>query len=220
MRDEKSETSMAVSKVKKYIAAHLQEYITAKDLAKAAGYSQYHMIRIFKEETGQSPFEYIRHERLTAAAFALRQSKRKVFDVALDFVFDSHEGFTRAFAKGFGISPKKYANHPPPVGWFIPRRYFNRSKQKSEVKNMEQTSMNPKETGRTKGVSTAGGNSEVVFTQIVERPARKLILWRSKKADDYFSYCEEVGCDENDNTLPWDFFALCKMGLVQLTTLH
>ncbi|MCL2498996.1 MAG: AraC family transcriptional regulator [Defluviitaleaceae bacterium] len=195
MRDEKSEASVAVSKVKAYIAAHLQDYITANDLAKAAGYSQYHMIRIFKEETGQSPFEYIRHERLTAAAFALRRGKRKVVDVALDFVFDSHEGFTRAFAKGFGISPKKYANHPSPIGWFIPRRYFNRSKQKSEVKDMEQTS--------------------VVFTQIVERPARKLILWRSKKADEYFSYCEEVGCDENDNTLPWDFLVGVKEALYE-----
>jgi len=29
----------------------------------------------------------------------------------------------------------------------------------------------------------------------VERPARKLILVRSVKATEYFSYCEEVGCD-------------------------
>ena len=29
----------------------------------------------------------------------------------------------------------------------------------------------------------------------VERPKRKLLFMRSKKANDYFSYCEEVGCD-------------------------
>ena len=37
--------------------------------------------------------------------------------------------------------------------------------------------------------------SSVVFVQIVDRPARKLILKRGKKAEDYFEYCEEVGCD-------------------------
>jgi AraC-like DNA-binding protein len=47
---------------------------------------------------------------VTAAAHALRSGKQKIVDVALDFVFDSHEGFTRAFAKGFGISPKKLRN--------------------------------------------------------------------------------------------------------------
>ena len=42
------------------------------DIARAAGYSQYHAARVFKGETGLSPFEYIRRERLTASARALR----------------------------------------------------------------------------------------------------------------------------------------------------
>ena len=43
----------------------------------------------------------------------------------------------------------------------------------------------------------------VIFTQIMERPARKLILFRSKKANDYFEYCEEVGCGTPENPDPW-----------------
>lgn len=38
-------------------------------------------------------------------------------------------------------------------------------------------------------------SSTVIFTQVIERPARKLILKRGIKAEDYFSYCEEVGCE-------------------------
>lgn len=44
----------------------------------------------------------------------------------------------------------------------------------------------------------------VIFTQIMERPARKLILFRSKSASDYGEYCEEVGCGTPDNPAPWD----------------
>ena len=34
-----------------------------------------------------------------------------------------------------------------------------------------------------------------VFIQVVEKPARKVILKRGIRATEYWSYCEEVGCD-------------------------
>ena len=34
-----------------------------------------------------------------------------------------------------------------------------------------------------------------VFVQIVEKPARKVIIKRGKTATEYFQYCEDVGCD-------------------------
>ena len=176
MHGKNSDNALAAERMKRYIAEHLREPITAMDIAKAAGYSQYHAARVFKGETGLSPFEYIRRERLTASARALRGGHIRVLDVALDYVFDSHEGFTRAFTRGFGISPKKYASCPEPEGWLIPYRYLGRTPLRMEGSVMNQTA--------------------VIFTQIVERPARKLILRRSRKAEDYFAYAEEIGCGE------------------------
>jgi len=184
------ESSVVVNAVQEYVNNHLQEPITASDVARAAGYSPYHAARLFKEETGLSPFEYIRRERLIQSARALRNGSPKVLDVALEYVFDSHEGFTRAFSNAFGITPKKYAAHPIPDGWLIPYRYLNRHKLKSEESSMCQ-------------------QTAVIFTQIVERPARKLILRRSKKAAEYFEYCEEFGCGTPDDPAPWDI--LCKI---------
>lgn len=34
-----------------------------------------------------------------------------------------------------------------------------------------------------------------VFVRAVKKPERKAIIRRGVKADEYFSYCEEVGCD-------------------------
>lgn len=36
---------------------------------------------------------------------------------------------------------------------------------------------------------------ETVFVQVLDRPARKMIVKRGRKATHYFEYCEEVGCD-------------------------
>ena len=98
----------AVRRMQKYIEEHLKDPISLKNLAEAAGYSPWHCAKIFRELTGKTPFEYIRFLRLSKAALLMRDEQVKVLDVALDFVFDSHEGFTRAFSKNFGISPKKY----------------------------------------------------------------------------------------------------------------
>lgn len=184
------EISVAVERMRAYIHAHLLEAITANDIARAAGYSQYHAGRLFKDELGITPFEYIRRERLLHSAHALRDRKPKVLDVALDYVFASHEGFTRAFSNAFGIAPKKFADHPLPEGWMIPYHYLNRSRSKTEDSAMT--------------ASTA-----VIFSQVVERPARKLILFRSRQADNYYAYCEEVGCGVNDESTPWD--TLCEI---------
>ena len=200
----------AVKQMQKYIKEHLQEPMTSSDIAKSVGYSQYHAARLFKKETGLFPFEYIRRERLIQSAHALRngKSKPKVLDIALDFVFDSHEGFTRAFANAFGITPKMYANYPNPDGWLIPYRYLDRHKLKSNLKSEEYSNMETK--------------TAVIFTQIMERPARKLILKRSKKATDYFSYCEEVGCAEDANgeytgaPVPWVILGGIKEALYEV----
>ena len=34
-----------------------------------------------------------------------------------------------------------------------------------------------------------------VFVQMTDRPSRKVILKRGIEAEDYFQYCQEVGCD-------------------------
>jgi AraC family transcriptional regulator len=169
----------AVQRMQNYIEEHITDTITLFMLANAAGYSPWHSARIFKELTGKTPFEYIRKLRLTKAALKLRDENIKVLDVALDFVFDSHEGFTRAFSKEFGITPQNYSKKTPPIQLFIP--YGIRGNYLRLVKGEDKMSEN--------------SNANTIFVQVIDRPKRKLILKRSIKADEYFAYCEEVGCD-------------------------
>ena len=110
---DQAEKVYAVKRMQDYVELHLTEEITLKQLAEAAGYSPWYAAKIFKEITGKAPFDYVRMLRLTGAARVLQEGKSKVLDVALDFVFDSHEGFTRAFTKNFGISPKRYQKDAP-----------------------------------------------------------------------------------------------------------
>jgi AraC family transcriptional regulator len=162
-----------------YIERCIHETVSLHDLARAAGYSPWHSARMFKELLGKTPFEYIRALRLSRAAVRLKDEDVRIIDVALDFVFDSHEGFTRAFSRQFGMSPKRYSRNTPSLKLFMPsgiRGYYLKL-QKGE------------------NMVTKHTDTKTVFVQVVDRPARKLILKRGIKATHYFEYCEEVGCD-------------------------
>ena len=169
----------AVQRMQDYIDNHIMEEITLNQLSKVAGYSQWHSARLSKKLLNKTPFEYIRAIRLSKAAFVLRDEHPRVIDVAFDFVFNSHEGFTKAFSKQFGMSPRKYIENAPPIGLFIPNsiRDYYLTLRKGECV-MEQ-------------------NKEInsIFVQVIERPRRKVLLKRGNKATEYFGYCEEVGCD-------------------------
>ena len=162
-----------------YMEENLGRSLTLKELAGVAGYSPWHTTRVFKEATGKTPFEYLRGLRLTKAALVLRDHDTKIIDVALDYEFDSHEGFTRAFSKEFGVSPYKYSKTTPPIKLFLPYKVFNTylAFHKEENRMCEKD------------------NVQTIFVQVIERPTRKVLIKRGKNATEYFEYCEEVGCD-------------------------
>jgi AraC family transcriptional regulator len=176
---EKWDTVNAIQRMQDFIEKHITEPISLYDLAQAAGYSPWHAARLFKECTGKAPFEYIRMLRLSRATLQLKDEHSRVVDVAFDFVFRSHEGFTRAFSKQFGISPQQYRKEQPDIPLFMPKQmrdsYLKIQKGDKVMSNIA-------------GLHT-------VFVQVIDRPARKLIIKRGIKAAHYFEYCEEVGCE-------------------------
>lgn len=165
----------AVQRMQDYINAHFTQSISLAALAEAAHFSPWYASRIFKELTGLSPADYIRKVRLSKSALRLRDESVKIIDVALDSGFASVDGYQRAFYREFNCKPKEYAQHPVPLSLFTLYSVKFRELWKKEKTTMTQV--------------------KNVFIQVVEKPARKVILKRGVKAEEYWSYCQEVGCD-------------------------
>lgn len=123
-----------------------------------------------------------------------------MIDVAMEAAFDSHDGFTRAFTRQFGITPQKYHAETPPV------RYFTHYPISAYYVLKEGSKSMPKEPIKRTMTVTA-----------VERPARKLILVRSVNATEYLSFCEEMGCDWGGllNSIPEKFDTAALLTLPQ-----
>lgn len=168
------EQILAVQRMQDYIEEHLNEIITLADLSAASLFSPWHSHRLFKEQTNLTPAEYIRRLRLSKSALRLRDEKCRIIDVAFSLGFGSVDGYTRAFVREFGFTPKEYADHPVPLPLFIPYGVKFKELRKDESK-MEVV--------------------RNVFLQIIEKPRRNVIIKRGIKAKNYFEYCSEVSCD-------------------------
>ena len=167
--------SPQIRAMKDFIADRIGQPLSLSMLASQAGYSPWHTTRLFREATGMSPLEYIRALRLSQAALQLQGGEERILEVALDFAFTTHEGFTRAFSDAFGTTPRAYRKSARAL--FLPmgiREAYLRLQKGEDVMTHEH---------------------KPIFVQVVERPARRLILKRGLRASHYFDYCEEVGCD-------------------------
>jgi AraC family transcriptional regulator, mar-sox-rob regulon activator len=91
-----------------WLESHLDQPLSLDNVAIKAGYSKWHLQRMFKNITGHAIGAYIRARRLTKAAVALRLTGRPILDIALQYRFDSQQTFTRAFKKQFNQTPAGY----------------------------------------------------------------------------------------------------------------
>lgn len=111
---------LAVQRMQDFISSNINNDIRFSDIVRQSSYSPWYARRIFIELTGVTPSKYIRRLRLSNAALRLRDEKVRIIDIAIEFGFNSVDGFQRAFYKEFGCNPKEYANNPIPIKLFIP----------------------------------------------------------------------------------------------------
>lgn len=88
----------------RYIDAHLTEELSIDILAEEFFISKFHMMRLFKQETGRSIHDYLQERRLLFARDLIRQGLSAT-DSCFQSGFRSYSSFTRAYAKHFGTTP-------------------------------------------------------------------------------------------------------------------
>lgn len=91
-----------------YIQSQLESELSLEILARRVGFSPYHFHRVFREVMGEPVKAYVRRLRIDRAAYRLKISQETIMPIALDAGFKTHEAFTRAFQRQFGIPPAEF----------------------------------------------------------------------------------------------------------------
>ena len=162
----------AVRLMQDYIRSHINEDISIDTIAKEISYSESYARKIFIKHLGMTPAVYIRRLKLSKSALKLRDENCQILDLAMKMGFGSADGYQRAFRREFGCNPREYSNSPVPIWLFTPYLLENKERKATIMKETRN-----------------------IFIQVIEKPARKVIIKRGIKATEYWTYCQEVGCD-------------------------
>jgi AraC family transcriptional regulator len=98
-----------------YIQDQLNADLTVSGIAQAVGISPYHFTRLFKESTGQSPYQYVVDARVRKAKELLTTGKFTISEAAYQVGFVDQSHLTRHFKRVFGLPPKKLLNRRIPL---------------------------------------------------------------------------------------------------------
>jgi AraC family transcriptional regulator len=91
-----------------YARRNLDKNVLLSDLAAETGQSLFHAHRTLRAGLGETPKRFTLRLRVDRAAAALISSRASILEVALEFGFESHEAFCRAFRRRFQMSPSAY----------------------------------------------------------------------------------------------------------------
>lgn len=101
-----------------FIEEHLAEEISTEELATTACLSPFYFQRLFKRLVSKPVQEYVKLRRLAKVIGNLKDTDRRILDIAMDYGFSSHANFTRVFKETYGMTPDEYRKDLPMLNTF------------------------------------------------------------------------------------------------------
>jgi AraC-like DNA-binding protein len=86
--------------------------VTGEALAARLYLSRFHLDRIVSSVAGEPPSRFRRRILLERAAYRLLTTRRSILDIAVEAGYGSHEAFTRAFTRAYGVGPSTWRGRP------------------------------------------------------------------------------------------------------------
>ncbi len=91
-----------------HLERNIHRDVDLEELAGIAHMSRRSFLRIFQSATGTSPLAWQIGQRIHRACGLLRQTDKRITEIAFDVGFNDSNYFTRQFRKATGLSPRAY----------------------------------------------------------------------------------------------------------------
>ncbi len=102
------EAGLTVNAVNKFIASNYHEDISLDDMARFAEVSKSKLSKIYREITGQTPYDALIAKRIAVACHLLSSTNMRIGDISESVGYNSVATFILAFRKKTDMSPGEY----------------------------------------------------------------------------------------------------------------
>lgn len=101
-------TNEYINRAIDYILNHINDNISVEEIARYCNFSRYYFSRMFKMETGESVYEFIKRVKMEQSAFRLKVEKnRSITAISCDYGYSS-SNYSSAFKQHHSISPIEF----------------------------------------------------------------------------------------------------------------
>ncbi|MBD3391032.1 MAG: helix-turn-helix domain-containing protein [Chitinivibrionales bacterium] len=100
--------SRPVTAARRYMLEHFADDISIGDVAGSAGTTPEHLCRVFKKETGDTPFTFLRGVRVERAKKHLESTRDNIAAIAQATGFGQAKNINRIFKNLVGMTPREY----------------------------------------------------------------------------------------------------------------
>jgi AraC family transcriptional regulator len=91
-----------------YIFNHINDDLSVDDIASYIGFSRFHFSRLFKKETGEGIFQFIKRLRMEQSAFRLKvETNKSITEIGGDYGYSS-SNYSSAFKQHHEITPAQF----------------------------------------------------------------------------------------------------------------
>ena len=92
-----------------------QPDLSGEELAARFHFSRFHFDRVIRSVAGEPPQAFRRRILLERAAYRMVTTRAPLLDIAVEAGYGSHEAFSRAFARAYGVAPAAWRRAPGPI---------------------------------------------------------------------------------------------------------
>jgi len=96
---------------KDYIDSCYSLPVTLEELSLISLMNTAHFLRQFKKHFRITPYQYLMHKRIQAAAGLLKNTNLTITEICTAVGYEDPSSFTKLFKKNYGLSPEIYRNH-------------------------------------------------------------------------------------------------------------
>ena len=89
-REKRYSEKKGIKQAVEFIHENYQQNFSLNDVARAAHLSPYHFSRVFKDEVGKAPFEYVLDMKIERAKELLRHGDKSITEVCFESGFYQH----------------------------------------------------------------------------------------------------------------------------------
>jgi AraC-like DNA-binding protein len=100
----KNEINMVID----YLWEHVNKEFSLDNLSRIANLSPYYLVRLFKDNTGKTPYAYYMDIKISKAIEYFKAGKHSITEVSFILGFSSHSHFSSIFKKRVGMTPSDF----------------------------------------------------------------------------------------------------------------